>query len=119
MERGSAVVEFALVVPLVLVVLLAVVEVAVVARTQLEVVQAAREGAREAATTPDPARAVAAVREALGPELGARARVLVRRPEPVGAMAEVGVRVPHRVAAPLFGGFTVELAARASMRIER
>jgi len=55
--RGSAVVEFALVLPLVLVVLLGAVEVAVVARTQLEVSQAAREGAREAAparTRPPP-----------------------------------------------------------------
>ncbi len=42
--QGSAVVEFALVLPLVLVVLLGAVEVAVVARTQLEVSQAAREG---------------------------------------------------------------------------
>jgi Flp pilus assembly protein TadG len=40
------VVEFALVLPLVLVVLLAAVEVAGVARAQLEVSQAAREGAR-------------------------------------------------------------------------
>ncbi|MBM3696432.1 MAG: pilus assembly protein, partial [Actinobacteria bacterium] len=46
-------VEFALVLPLVLVVLLGAVEVAVLARAQLEVSQAAREGAREAATVPD------------------------------------------------------------------
>ena len=112
-------VEFALVVPLVLVVLLAVVEVALVARTQIEVVQAAREGAREAATTPDPARAVTAVREALGPDLGGRARITVRRPEAVGARAEVVVSVRHHVAAVLFGGFAVDLRSRASMRVER
>ena len=48
-ERGSAVVEFALVLPLVLVVLLGIVEVAVVARSEIQLVHAAREGAREAA----------------------------------------------------------------------
>jgi Flp pilus assembly protein TadG len=75
-ERGSATIEFALVVPMVLLVLLAAVEVAVVARAQLEVVHAAREGAREAAASPDPAQAVAAVRAALGPA-AASARISV------------------------------------------
>ncbi len=117
-DEGSAVVEFALVVPLVILVLLAAVEVALVARTQLEVVNAAREGAREAATSPDPARAVAAARAALGPR-GRDARVTVRRPDVVGEKAVVVVRVPHRVAAPVFGGRAVELAARATMRVER
>ena len=64
-ERGSAVVEFAFVVPLVLVVLLGAVEVTLVARAQLEVSHAAREGAREAAASPDPSRAVATVRAVL------------------------------------------------------
>jgi len=53
-DRGSAAVEFVLVLPVVLALLLATVEVAVAARVQLEVTQAARQGAREAATTPDP-----------------------------------------------------------------
>ncbi len=118
-ERGAAVVEFALVLPVVLLVLLAVVEVAVVARTQLELTQAAREGARAAATVPDPARAVDAVRGALGPELAARVRVEVRRPAVVGAAAVVTVSLGHRVAAGLLGGIPVELRSRAVMRVER
>jgi len=112
-------VEFALVVPLVLVVLLAAVEVAVVARAQLEVSQAAREGAREAAATPDPAAAVGAVRRFLGDGLGAQARVSVSRDHVVGGRAEVVVQVPYRVVAPLFGGFTVHLEGRCTMRVER
>jgi Flp pilus assembly protein TadG len=119
LDRGSVAVEFVLVVPLVLALLLAAVEVAVVARTQLEVTQAAREGAREAATTPDPERAVTAVRNALGPGTGARARVSVSRDHVVGGSAIVVVRLRHRVAAPLFGGFDVTLVARAVMRVER
>ena len=108
-----------MVVPLVLLVLLAGVEVALVARTQLEVVSAAREGAREAAAVPDPSRAVAAVRHALPAPHDGRARVAVRRPHVVGKPAEVTVTVPYRVAAPLFGGFMIELKAKAVMRVER
>lgn len=118
LQRGSAAVEFALVLPLVLVVLLVAVEVAVVARTQLEVTHAAREGAREAATSPDPVRAVTAARLSLGPG-GERARVSVTRDHHVGGRAEVVVRLPHRVAAPLLGGVEVTLVARAVMRVER
>lgn len=117
-NRGSAVVEFALVVPLVLALLLAVVEVAVIGRAQLELIGAAREGAREAAANPDPAAAVRAVRGALGSR-GDAAVVSVRRPHIVGGRAVVSVRLPYRVAAPFLGSFTVELSARAAMRVER
>ena len=111
--------EFALVLPLVLVVLAAAVEVAVVARAQLEVSQAAREGAREAAASPDPESAVEAVRRFLGDAAGGGARITVKREHRVGGVAEVLVRVPHRVAAPLFGGITVYLEGRCVMRVER
>ena len=110
-------VEFALVLPLVLLVVLAIVEVAVVARTQLEVVNAAREGAREAATNPDPAAAVDVVQQSLG-VAGSQARVQVSRPHVVGERAAVVVRLPHTLVAPLFGGITVELQARSVMRVE-
>ena len=110
--------EFALVLPVVLFLLLGVVETAVVARSELQLIQAAREGARQAAVTTDMARAVAAVRASLGP-LASRARISVSRPSGIGERATVRVRVPHRIAAPLFGGFTVELDASATMRTER
>lgn len=115
---GSIAVEMALVIPIVLVVILAVAEVAVVARTQLEVVNAAREGAREAATSPDPARAVAAASGVLG-SAAASARITVRRPHIVGATAEVEVVLPYRLAAAVFGGVGVELHGRAAMRVEQ
>lgn len=118
-DRGAAVVEFALVLPVVLLVLLAAVEVVVVARTHLELVGAAREGARVAATAPDPARAVAAVQAALGEPLGGRARVSVTRPGVVGSPAVVVVTVPHRLASYLLGGMTLEISARAVMRVEQ
>ena len=48
-EGGSAAVEFALLLPILLLVLLALVQVGVVARDQLVLTQASRAGAREAA----------------------------------------------------------------------
>lgn len=111
--------EFAIVVPLVLVVLLASVELVSVARLQLEVTHAAREGARKAATDVDPAMAVGAARAALPPSVASQARVSVSRPHRVGARAEVTVRVPYRFAGALFGGLAVELSSRTVMRVER
>ena len=117
-ERGTAVVEFALVLPLLLALLFGIVEVAVVARSEIQLLHAAREGARAAAASPDAATAVGAARSALGPD-GSRARISVVRPATVGSKATVTILLKHNVAAPLFGGFPVELAASASMRVER
>lgn len=117
-ERGSVAIEFALVVPVVLLVLLAAVEVAVAARVQLEVVHAAREGAREAAASPDPAQAVAAVQAALGPA-AASARISVHRAHVVGGAAEVEVWLPHELGGSLFTGPTITLRGRAVMRVEQ
>ena len=118
-DRGSAVAEFAVVIPLVLIVVLASVELVATARLQLEVTSAAREGARRAATDVDPARAVEAARAALPGPLASEARVSVTRPHRVGAQAEVRVVLPYRFAAPLFGGLVVELSSRAVMRVEQ
>ena len=94
------------------------VEVAVVARIQIEVVGAAREGARVAATSPDPELALAAARAALGSR-GAGARVSVRRPHVVGQPAVVTVVLDYRLRLPLLGRFSVPLSGRAVMRVER
>jgi Flp pilus assembly protein TadG len=117
-DRGSAIVEFAFVVPLLLVLMFGIVEVAVVARSEIQLLHAAREGARAAASSPDAAAAAAAARSALGPQ-GADARISVVRPAKVGSMATVTISLRHNVAAPLFGGFPVNLGATASMRVER
>ena len=62
---------------------------------------------------------VPAVRAFLGADLGRRALVSVSRDHVVGGRATVTVRLPHTVAAPLFGGFTVQLEGHCTMRVER
>lgn len=117
-DHGSATVELALLVPLVLVLLIVIVEVAVVARYQIELVAAAREGARVAATSPDPADAIDAVRTAIG-ERGNEARIGVHRPHVVGRKAAVDIALSYEIRVPLLGSFRVPLAARAVMAVER
>lgn len=117
-EDGSATVELALLVPLVFVLLIVIVEVAVVARHQVELVAAAREGVRVAATNPDPANAVVATRAAIG-DRGDDARIGVHRPHVVGRPASVDIALTYEIAVPLLGSFAVPLSARAVMAIER
>lgn len=111
--------EFALVLPVVLLLLLASVEVVVVARTQLEVGHAAREGARAAATLTDVEQAIRAARRSLPGAVAGSARVTVEREQHVGGTARVTVSLRHPVVAPLFGGFDVTLRSTAVMRVER
>ena len=117
-QDGTTAVEFALIVPLALLLVLGVAEIAIVAKTEIQLIHAAREGARAAAVSPDTARASAAVRRAMG-NAGRRARVSVSRPSAVGEPATVEVGLRHVVAAPLFGGLSVDLHASATMRTER
>ena len=56
-ERGSAAVEFALVLPLVLILALALLQVGLLVKDGLVVQEAARAGARQAAVTADDASA--------------------------------------------------------------
>ncbi len=110
--------ELALLVPVVVLLLMMLVEVSRAARLQIEVVAAAREGARVAATTPDPAAALGAASAALGGR-GVDARINVHRPHVVGADARVTVSLPYQVRLPLIGGPSVPLSATAVMRVER
>ena len=86
-DRGQATVEFAIALPLVAVLVLGIVQLVVVARDQLGVDLAAREGARAAAVAADPRRAaIGAARAAVGldgldvtvTEAGGRVTVTVR-----------------------------------------
>lgn len=68
-DRGQAAVEFAVALPLVVVLLLGVIQVMLVARDQIALELAARDGARAASVAADPASAA---------ERGARAATTLR-----------------------------------------
>lgn len=118
-QRGTVTVEFFLVIPLLIVVLAAGVQVISVARARIELLGAVREGARVAATTPDPAKAVEAVRMAMPPEERDRVRISVSRPGVVGRPARVTASLRHDLPVPLIDDLGVDLTASASMLVER
>lgn len=112
-------VEFFLVIPLLIAVLAAGIQVISVARARIELIGAVREGARVAATTPDPARAVETVRGALGPGDRDRVRVSVSRPGVVGRPARVSASLRYALPVPFIDDFGVDISATASMIVER
>lgn len=111
--------EFFLVVPLLIVVLAAGIQVISVARTRIELLGAVREGARVAATTPDPAKAVTAVRDALAPNQRDRVRISVSRPGVVGRPARVTATYRHSLPVPVIDDLSFDIRVSASMLVER
>ncbi|MFN8034572.1 MAG: TadE/TadG family type IV pilus assembly protein [Acidimicrobiia bacterium] len=115
-DRGQATVEFALLLPVVVLALLAVVQVGVVVRDEIAVVHAAREAARAASVDRDPAAVVRAARRVVP---GAQV-VLGPRPA-VGGPITVEVSYRSRTDLPLVGVLFPDptLRARAVIRVER
>ena len=120
-DAGSAVVEFALLLPVLFVVGLALVQIAVLARDQLILAEAARAGARTAAVdVSEVAVRDAALRSAVGLE-GARLSVEIERAGTRGDPVTVRVSYPAPTAAVLSGWLlppTVLLSDSATMRQE-
>ena len=119
-DEGQASVELALVLPLVVMLLLAVVQLGLLVRDQILVVHAAREAVREAAV--DPA-ADAPRRAALASSTLAESRVTVTTTGRGAVGSRVRVEVAYRAptAVPLLGSALGDLTLRASatMRVER
>ncbi|HEX2275403.1 MAG TPA: TadE/TadG family type IV pilus assembly protein [Acidimicrobiales bacterium] len=119
-DGGQAAVELALVLPLVLVAILAVVQVGLLVRDQVLVVHAAREAAREAAVQPaaDAARQAALAGSRLEAD-----RLAVTVSDRGGPGSRVRVEVRYRAPArvPIVGRAVgeVDLGASATMRVER
>mgnify|MGYP006273616343 CR=1 FL=1 len=114
-DRGQATVELALILPVLLLVVLAGVQVAIIIRGQIAVIHAAHAGARAAALAADAnAAAVAAAQSAvaLGP-LDVRSSTTSR-----AVRVDVSARVPTEV--PLVGLLLgdVRVTARATMPLE-
>ncbi len=118
-DEGQAATELALVLPLVVLLLLAVVQVTLVARDQLLVVQAARAAGREAAVDPRPASVLAAARGVGGLKSEGMATDLSQGK---GTSGIISVRVRYRSATDvaLIGPLLpdVLLQAKAAIRVE-
>ena len=113
-DRGQAVVEFAIALPLVVVLVLGVVQVAVIVRDQLAIELAAREGARAAAVSATPAASAAAEADA------------ATGLEPIETATVVGthtvtvtVRHTTRSRVPLLGLMIGDVALDASVAMRR
>lgn len=119
-DEGQAAVELALVLPLVVALLLAVVQVGLIVRDQVLVVHAAREAAREAAVDPDPAAALRAAADGSGLRAS---RLHVRVTGRAGPGSRVRVEVRYRAATdvPLVGVALgeLDLTGAAAMRVEQ
>jgi Flp pilus assembly protein TadG len=120
-DRGSAAVEFALVMPLVFVVTLGLVQIGLLVRDRALVEAAARAGARAAALQPDDAAARdAAVSAAPGIDASAL-EVSVTRGSGRGAPVTVDVTYDDPIRVPFVGwlvGTSVRIDATAVMRQE-
>ena len=114
--RGQATVEFAFLLPLVVLAALAVVQVGLVVRDEMGVVHAAREAARAASVDRDPSAAVRAARRTLP-----HAEVEVGDRPGIGGDISVTVRYRSETSLPLVGSLfpDPELHATATMRVER
>ncbi len=119
-DRGQSTVELALVLPVVVMLALAVVQVGLVVRDQIRVVHAAREGARAAAVSAEEQVAAAAV-ERNGGLSGDRVSVSTRGRGVVGSDVTVVVEYRAPTDLPLVGPLVPDLVltARATMRVEQ
>jgi len=120
-QNGSSTVEFALVLPLLFVVSLALIQVALLGRDRLLVEAAARAGARAAAVTDDQTAVVGAALRAAPTLDPAATTVTTTREGARGAPVTVDVRYDDRVRVPFVDwlvGDVVELHATAVMRQE-
>lgn len=119
-ERGSASIEFALVLPILLILTLAMVQVGLLVRDDLVLTNAARAAAREAAVTSDDDRVRSAMEDAAASLRAEDIELSIERSER-GHPATVRLRYPDRIVVPFVGWLfpsTVTLQGEASMRQE-
>jgi Flp pilus assembly protein TadG len=120
-ERGSAVVEFALVVPVLMVFLLAMIQAGLLLRDQLVVLEAARAGAREASVSAADEEVRAAAAEAAAALDPAALSVTVQRGGGQGQPVTVDVAYAMAVTVPFVERFfpsVLTLRGSATMRQE-
>lgn len=120
-ERGSAAVEFALVLPLILLMCLALVQVGLLVKDQIVVEESARAAARQAAVTTDEGEVLQAAQDAAVSLDADRLKVSVDREGGVGSAVTVTVVYHSAIDIPLVSWLfphTVDLTGAATMRQE-
>lgn len=118
-EQGQAAVELALALPLLAFLALALLQVALLVRDQVLLTHAAREAAREAAVSGEPAMVRRAALD--GARLhDDRLEVTVRGRGQPGSRVTVSLRYAAPTEVPLLGPLLadVDLGAKAAMRVE-
>ena len=118
-EKGQSTVEFALVLPVLLIFMLVAVQVGLLVRDYIMVIHAAREAARSAAVSNGPSGPSTAAQRsgALDPT---RMTVMVGQRGGVGSIVTVTVSFKAPTEVPLIGALVgdYEMTASASMRVE-
>ena len=120
-EQASAVVEFVLVLPLVLTMALALLQVGLLAKDQLVVVESARAGAREGSVSTNDLDVEQTAVEAAATLDAARLEVSVEREGGAGTAITVSVTYHAPVVVPLVAWLfpsAIDLRATATMRQE-
>ena len=120
-EQASAAVEFALVLPLVLTMALALLQVGLLAKDQLVVMESARAGAREASVSADDDDVRQAAIDAAATLDPSLIQVTVQRDEGGGSAVTVSVLYQAPIVVPLVTWLfpsEIDLQASATMRQE-
>jgi len=118
-DRGQASVELALLLPVVVLLLLAVLQVGLMARDVVLVTHASREAARAAATDPAPSAALGAARSSSGLDPD-RLSVDVSGRGKAGSRVRVEVTYRSPTAVPIIGALLGDrtIKSSATMRVE-
>jgi Flp pilus assembly protein TadG len=114
-ERGAALVEFALVLSILVLVLFGIIEFGRAYHVKLSLTHASREGVRVLAVTQDPDEAVAATMGAAASLDLAALQVEAGTCTP-GEETQVRVEYPLTYDIPLFGSATIDLTSTAVMQ---
>jgi Flp pilus assembly protein TadG len=114
-ERGAALVEFALVLSVLVLILFGIIEFGRAYNTKISLTHASREGVRVLAVTGDAEEAVAATRHAT-PTLDQALLGVTASGCTPGQPTEVKVTYPLTYDIPLFGSATITLASTAVMQ---
>lgn len=115
-DRGQATVELALVLPVIVVLILASIQIGVVARDRLLLAHTAREAARTAAVQPEPGPVTAAAHDATGLDPGRLSVVLGPHRAP-GDRLHVTVRYRAPTSVPLVGHLVGDLTLTTDVTV--